>query len=169
VANIMGLQFTVTFDDLPAGTFAVVDFELREALNAPFSLSINLASQGLAHGVFVRRFRYAEAVSTAGVELKDYSFTTPACGLSHRKMSNALEHQREQYEHYDSPAALKAIRAAKPSAATAPTPCGTNPLLARGSPTARACGSATASRWTFSDALCVARAQNPHHAAYRYP
>ncbi|ROS06969.1 hypothetical protein EC848_3465, partial [Enterobacter sp. BIGb0359] len=44
MANITGLQFTVTLGELPASTFAVVDFELREALNTPFSLSINLAS-----------------------------------------------------------------------------------------------------------------------------
>ncbi|ROS00790.1 Rhs element Vgr protein, partial [Enterobacter sp. BIGb0359] len=70
-------------------------------------LFFNLASQGLAHGAFIRRFRYAETVSTAGVELKDYSFKTPAYGLSHKKMSNALDHQREQYEHYDYPGRFK--------------------------------------------------------------
>ena len=49
MANITELQFTVTLGGLPAGTFFVVDFELREALNAPFSLDINLACLLAAH------------------------------------------------------------------------------------------------------------------------
>ncbi|MEI7352038.1 type VI secretion system tip protein VgrG, partial [Pectobacterium parmentieri] len=39
-----GLQFTVKVGALPASTFAVVDFQLSEALNQPFALSLNLAS-----------------------------------------------------------------------------------------------------------------------------
>ncbi|MFP1814118.1 type VI secretion system tip protein TssI/VgrG, partial [Lonsdalea quercina] len=48
-----------------------------------------------------------EAVRTAEVELKDYSFKTPAYGLSHKKLGEALEHQRESYQHYDYPGRFK--------------------------------------------------------------
>ncbi|AYH06142.1 type VI secretion system tip protein TssI/VgrG [Pectobacterium parmentieri] len=44
MANSTGLQFTVKVGALPASTFAVVDFQLSEALNQSFSLSLNLAS-----------------------------------------------------------------------------------------------------------------------------
>nr|MCA7009745.1 type VI secretion system tip protein VgrG [Dickeya chrysanthemi] len=44
MANSTGLQFTVKVGALPETTFAVVDFELSEALNQPFALSLNLAS-----------------------------------------------------------------------------------------------------------------------------
>ncbi|AOR62964.1 type VI secretion system Vgr family protein [Pectobacterium wasabiae] len=44
MANSTGLQFTVKVGALPASTFAVVDFQLSEALNQPFALSLNLAS-----------------------------------------------------------------------------------------------------------------------------
>ncbi|TAI92834.1 type VI secretion system tip protein VgrG, partial [Pectobacterium versatile] len=67
----------------------------------------NLATQGLSEGEYVRRFHYAERVSTSDVELKDYSFKTPAYGLSHKKTSGELEHQRESYQHYDYPGRYK--------------------------------------------------------------
>ncbi|MEH0833446.1 type VI secretion system tip protein TssI/VgrG, partial [Pectobacterium cacticida] len=70
-------------------------------------LFFNLATQGLSEGEYVRRFRYAEQVSTAEVALKDYSFKTPAYGLLHRKMSNDLAHQRESYQHFDYPGRFK--------------------------------------------------------------
>ncbi|HKS34212.1 MAG TPA: type VI secretion system tip protein TssI/VgrG [Enterobacteriaceae bacterium] len=95
------------FHEFEAGKHRVVFSDDAGALEKGEPLFFNLASQGLAHGAFVRRFRYAEAVSTAGVELKDYSFKTPAYGLSHKKMSNALAHQREQYEHFDYPGRFK--------------------------------------------------------------
>ncbi|AYG99802.1 type VI secretion system tip protein VgrG [Pectobacterium parmentieri] len=44
MANSTGLQFTVKVGALPASTFAVVDFQLSEALNQSFALSLNLAS-----------------------------------------------------------------------------------------------------------------------------
>ena len=95
------------FHEFEAGKHRVVFSDDAAALEKGEPLFFNLASQGLAQGAYVRRFRYAEAVSTAGVELKDYSFKTPAYGLSHKKMSNALDHQREQYEHYDYPGRFK--------------------------------------------------------------
>ncbi|ROP59948.1 type VI secretion system secreted protein VgrG [Enterobacter sp. BIGb0383] len=95
------------FHEYEAGKHRVVFSDDAGALEKGEPLFFNLASQGLAHGAFVRRFRYAEAVSTAGVELKDYSFKTPAYGLSHKKISNSLDHQREQYEHFDYPGRFK--------------------------------------------------------------
>lgn len=44
MANSTGLQFTVKIGGLPESTFAVVDFQLDEALNQPFTLLLNLAS-----------------------------------------------------------------------------------------------------------------------------
>ena len=95
------------FHEFEAGKHRVVFSDDAGALEKGEPLFFNLASQGLAHGAYIRRFRYAETVSISGVELKDYSFKTPAYGLSHKKMSNALEHQREQYEHYDYPGRFK--------------------------------------------------------------
>ncbi|HKS35246.1 MAG TPA: type VI secretion system tip protein TssI/VgrG [Enterobacteriaceae bacterium] len=95
------------FHEFEAGKHRVVFSDHAGALEKGRPLFFNLASQGLAHGAYVRRFRYAETVSTAGVELKDYSFKTPAYGLSHKKMSNTLAHQREQYEYYDYPGRFK--------------------------------------------------------------
>ena len=40
MADGTGLQFTVRMEKLSASTFAVVEFELKEALNAPFELSL---------------------------------------------------------------------------------------------------------------------------------
>jgi type VI secretion system secreted protein VgrG len=96
------------FHEFEAGTHRVVFADDAGAVAKGEPLFFNLASQGLSQGAYVRRFHYAEAVSTAGVELKDYSFKTPAYGLSHKKMSGELEHQGEQYEHYDYPGRYKA-------------------------------------------------------------
>ncbi|HAT1682917.1 TPA: type VI secretion system tip protein VgrG [Klebsiella oxytoca] len=95
------------FHEFEAQKHRVVFADDAGALEKGASLFFNPASQGLAHGAFIRRFRYAEAVSTAGVALKDHSFKTPAYDLSHKRMSNGLEHQREQYEHYDYPGRFK--------------------------------------------------------------
>jgi len=96
------------FHEFEAGKHRVVFADDAGAVAKGEPLFFNLASQGLSQGAYVRRFHYAEAVSTAGVELKDYSFKTPAYGLSHKKMSGELEHQGEQYEHYDYPGRYKA-------------------------------------------------------------
>ncbi|UYU33663.1 type VI secretion system Vgr family protein [Siccibacter colletis] len=96
------------FHEFEAGTHRVVFADDAGAVAKGEPLFFNLANQGLSQGAYVRRFHYAEAVSTAGVELKDYSFKTPAYGLSHKKMSGELDHQGEQYEHYDYPGRYKA-------------------------------------------------------------
>ncbi len=44
MADGTGLQFTVKVGELSSSTFAVVEFELDEALNAPFTLALKLAS-----------------------------------------------------------------------------------------------------------------------------
>ena len=96
------------FHEFEAGTHRVVFADDAGAVAKGEPLFFNLANQGLSQGAYVRRFHYTEAVSTAGVELKDYSFKTPAYGLSHKKMSGELDHQGEQYEHYDYPGRYKA-------------------------------------------------------------
>ncbi|MCZ0753927.1 contractile injection system protein, VgrG/Pvc8 family, partial [Aeromonas enteropelogenes] len=56
---------------------------------------------------YVRQFHYREAVRTSDVELKDYSFKTPAYGLSHKKLGAELEHQRQSYQYFDYPGRYK--------------------------------------------------------------
>ncbi|MEI7378004.1 type VI secretion system tip protein TssI/VgrG [Dickeya chrysanthemi] len=95
------------YHEFEAGKHRVVFADDAGALGKGPELFFNLATQGLSEGAYVRRFRYAEAVSTAEVELKDYSFKTPAYGLSHKKTSNELAHQRESYQHFDYPGRFK--------------------------------------------------------------
>ncbi|WES90297.1 type VI secretion system Vgr family protein [Dickeya fangzhongdai] len=95
------------FHEFEAGKHRVVFADDAGALTKGPELFFNLATQGLSEGAYVRRFRYAEAVSTAEVALKDYSFKTPAYGLSHKKTSNELAHQRESYQHFDYPGRFK--------------------------------------------------------------
>ncbi|WP_038900934.1 type VI secretion system tip protein TssI/VgrG [Dickeya dadantii] len=95
------------FHEFEAGKHRVVFADDAGALTKGPELFFNLATQGLSEGAYVRRFRYAEAVSTAEVALKDYSFKTPAYGLLHNKMSSELDHQRESYQHFDYPGRFK--------------------------------------------------------------
>ncbi|BES86476.1 type VI secretion system tip protein TssI/VgrG [Pectobacterium araliae] len=99
-----GLYF---FHEFEEGKHRVVFADDAGALTKGPALFFNLATQGLSEGDYVRRFRYAEAVSTAEVALKDYSFKTPAYGLLHSKMGGELAHQRESYQHYDYPGRFK--------------------------------------------------------------
>ncbi|UJR64187.1 type VI secretion system tip protein TssI/VgrG [Dickeya zeae] len=95
------------FHEFEAGKHRVVFADDAGALGKGPELFFNLAAQGLSEGAYVRRFRYAEAVSTAEVALKDYSFKTPAYGLLHNRMSSELDHQRESYQHFDYPGRFK--------------------------------------------------------------
>ncbi|MEI7385659.1 type VI secretion system tip protein VgrG [Pectobacterium versatile] len=95
------------FHEYEEGKHRVVFADDAGALTKGSELFFNLATQGLSEGEYVRRFHYAERVSTSDVELKDYSFKTPAYGLSHKKTSGELEHQRESYQHYDYPGRYK--------------------------------------------------------------
>ncbi|KFX10358.1 type VI secretion system tip protein TssI/VgrG, partial [Pectobacterium betavasculorum] len=99
-----GLYF---FHEFEEGKHRVVFADDAGALVKGPELFFNLATQGLSEGEYVRRFRYAEAVSTAEVALKDYSFKTPAYGLLHSKISGELSHQRESYQHFDYPGRFK--------------------------------------------------------------
>ncbi|KHN53938.1 type VI secretion system Vgr family protein [Pectobacterium fontis] len=99
-----GLYF---FHEFEEGKHRVVFADDAGALSKGPALFFNLATQGLSEGEYVRRFRYAEAVSTAEVALKDYSFKTPAYGLLHSRMSGELANQRESYQHFDYPGRFK--------------------------------------------------------------
>ncbi|WP_233958486.1 type VI secretion system Vgr family protein [Pectobacterium versatile] len=99
-----GMYFFYEFEE---GKHRLVFADDAGALAKGPELFFNLATQGLSEGAYVRRFRYAEAVRTAEVALKDYSFKTPAYGLLHNKMSGELEHQRESYQHFDYPGRFK--------------------------------------------------------------
>ncbi|MDX6916973.1 type VI secretion system tip protein VgrG [Pectobacterium carotovorum] len=95
------------FHEFEEGKHRVVFADDAGALAKGPELFFNLATQGLSEGAYVRRFRYAESVSTAEVALKDYSFKTPAYSLLHQKISGELEHQRETYQHFDYPGRFK--------------------------------------------------------------
>ncbi|MGY4028512.1 contractile injection system protein, VgrG/Pvc8 family, partial [Aeromonas rivuli] len=71
-------------------------------------LFFNLGNRSLEQGPYVRQFHYRESVRTSDVELKDYSFQTPAYGLSHQAVASALDHQRDAYQHFDYPGRFKA-------------------------------------------------------------
>ncbi|POE36013.1 type VI secretion system tip protein TssI/VgrG, partial [Pectobacterium odoriferum] len=66
------------FHEYEEGKHRVVFADDAGALTKGPELFFNLATQGLSEGEYVRRFHYAERVSTSDVELKDYSFKTPA-------------------------------------------------------------------------------------------
>ena len=77
------------------------------ALTAGPELFFNLGNRSLEQGPYVRQFHYREAVRPSEVELKDYSFKTPAYGLSHKKVGAELSHQRDTYQHFDYPGRYK--------------------------------------------------------------
>ncbi len=95
------------FHEFEAGKHRLIFADDAAALQEGPTLFFNLANQGLQQGAFVRRFHYQEAVRPSDVELKDYSFKTPAYGLSHKKMGSELEHQRDTYQHFDYPGRFK--------------------------------------------------------------
>ncbi|WP_225085949.1 type VI secretion system tip protein VgrG [Pectobacterium colocasium] len=107
VARLAAEEGLYFFHEFEAGKHRVVFADDAGALCKGPELFFNLATQGLSEGEYVRRFRYAEAVSTAEVALKDYSFKTPAYGLLHSKMSSELTNQRESYQHFDYPGRFK--------------------------------------------------------------
>ncbi|MEQ9745469.1 type VI secretion system tip protein TssI/VgrG [Pectobacterium actinidiae] len=107
VARLAAEEGLYFFHEFEAGKHRVVFADDAGALEKGPELFFNLATQGLSEGEYVHRFRYAEAVSTAEVALKDYSFKTPAYGLLHKKMSSELDHQRDTYQHFDYPGRFK--------------------------------------------------------------
>lgn len=95
------------YHEFEAGKHRVIFADNTAALQTGPALFFNLANQGQQHGPFVRRFHYAENVRPAEVELKDYSFKTPAYALSHKKQGSELSHQRDNYQHFDYPGRFK--------------------------------------------------------------
>ncbi|MGY3925740.1 type VI secretion system Vgr family protein [Aeromonas simiae] len=95
------------FHEFEAGQHRIVFADDAAALSAGPELFFNLANQGLSQGAFVRKFRYRESVRPSDVELKDYSFKTPAYALSHKKQGAELDHQRDNYQHFDYPGRFK--------------------------------------------------------------
>ncbi|MCS3458810.1 type VI secretion system tip protein VgrG [Aeromonas sp. BIGb0445] len=77
------------------------------ALTAGPELFFNLGNRSLEQGAYIRQFHYRKSVRPSEVALKDYSFKTPAYGLSHNKMGGELEHQRDTYQHFDYPGRYK--------------------------------------------------------------
>ncbi|MFQ2222249.1 type VI secretion system tip protein VgrG [Aeromonas enteropelogenes] len=95
------------FFEFEQGKHRLVFADDAAALTAGPELFFNLGNRSLEQGAYVRQFHYREAVRTSDVELKDYSFKTPAYGLSHKKLGAELEHQRDTYQHFDYPGRYK--------------------------------------------------------------
>jgi type VI secretion system secreted protein VgrG len=96
------------FHEFEAGKHRIVFADDAAALVPGPELFFNLGNRSLEQGPYVRQFHYREAVRQSDVELKDYSFKTPAYGLSHKKQGSALDHQRDTYQHFDYPGRFKA-------------------------------------------------------------
>jgi type VI secretion system secreted protein VgrG len=95
------------FHEFEQGKHRIVFADDAAALTAGPELFFNLGNRSLEQGPYVRQFHYREAVRPSDVELKDYSFKTPAYGLSHKKVGAELEHQRDTYQHFDYPGRYK--------------------------------------------------------------
>ncbi|WP_434667377.1 type VI secretion system tip protein TssI/VgrG [Aeromonas sp. NJAU223] len=95
------------FHEFEAGKHRIVFADDAAALTQGPELFFNLGNRSLEQGPYVRQFHYREAVRPSDVELKDYSFKTPAYGLSHKQRGTELEHQRDTYQHFDSPGRYK--------------------------------------------------------------
>lgn len=95
------------FHEFEAGKHRLVFADDAAALTNGPALFFNLGNRSLEQGPYIRQFHYREAVRQAEVELKDYSFKTPAYALSHKKMGAELEHQRDTYQHFDYPGRFK--------------------------------------------------------------
>ena len=95
------------FHEFEQGKHRIVFADDAAALTAGPELFFNLGNRSLEQGPYVRQFHYREAVRTSDVELKDYSFKTPAYGLSHKQRGAELSHQRDTYQHFDSPGRYK--------------------------------------------------------------
>ncbi|HDX8612773.1 TPA: type VI secretion system tip protein VgrG, partial [Aeromonas hydrophila] len=95
------------FHEFEAGKHRIVFADDAAALTAGPELFFNLGNRSLEQGPYVRQFHYREAVRPSDVELKDYSFKTPAYGLSHKKQGSELDHQRDTYQHFDYPGRYK--------------------------------------------------------------
>ncbi|MDX7901623.1 type VI secretion system Vgr family protein, partial [Aeromonas media] len=95
------------FHEFEQGKHRVVFADDAAALTQGPELFFNLGNRSLEQGPYVRQFHYREAVRPSDVELKDYSFKTPAYGLSHQKVGAELTHQRDTYQHFDYPGRYK--------------------------------------------------------------
>ncbi len=95
------------FHEFEAGKHRIVFADDAAALTAGPELFFNLGNRSLEQGAYVRQFHYREAVRPSDVELKDYSFKTPAYGLAQKKMGTELSHQRDTYQHFDYPGRYK--------------------------------------------------------------
>ncbi|MFQ2772336.1 type VI secretion system tip protein TssI/VgrG [Aeromonas caviae] len=101
------------FHEFEAGKHRIVFADDAAALTQGPELFFNLGNRLLEQGPYVRQFHYREAVRPSDVELKDYSFKTPAYGLSHKKQGSELEHQRDTYQHFDYPGRYKEDQSGK--------------------------------------------------------
>ena len=99
-----GMFFWHTFEE---GAHRLLFADHQAPLSVEETLFFSSDRHGLEQGAYVHALSYREAVKTARVELRDYTFRYPAVSQSNKKQGNDLAHQREQYEHYDYPGRYK--------------------------------------------------------------
>ncbi|SDX06406.1 type VI secretion system Vgr family protein [Marinobacter mobilis] len=67
----------------------------------------NATAGGSTRQPAVFQFSYRERVRAASVVMKDYTFRNPAYALMHESNAAGMDHQREDYQHYDYPGRFK--------------------------------------------------------------
>ncbi len=69
--------------------------------------SYNASAGGSSRQPAVFRFQYRQRVRVASVAMKDYTFRNPAYALMHQQAAAGIDHQRDDYQHYDYPGRFK--------------------------------------------------------------
>ncbi|QTL93844.1 type VI secretion system tip protein TssI/VgrG [Aeromonas jandaei] len=107
LARLAAEEGVFYFHEFEQGKHRLVFADDAAALGQGPSLLFKLGQSSPTQGPHVHQFHYREVVRPSDVELKDYSFKTPAYGLSHKKVGAALSHQRDTYPHFDYPGRFK--------------------------------------------------------------
>ncbi|MDX1757884.1 MAG: type VI secretion system tip protein VgrG [Marinobacter sp.] len=96
-------RFDIESDNQPL----VISDHHGDALVLP-EATYNAAAGGSSRQPAVLEFSYRERVRAASVAMKDYTFTNPAYALMHEQNASGIDHQRDDYQHYDYPGRFKA-------------------------------------------------------------
>lgn len=96
------------YHDFTDGNHCLIFTDYPQAMHSVPGLFYNPSAQGMNQGAYIRRFSYREAVRTGEVELRDHTFKNPASSLQHKHHAGqALAHQNDSYQYYDSPGRYK--------------------------------------------------------------
>ena len=67
------------------------------------AIAYNALSGGTSPHFSIRAFHYKKTLASSSATLQDYSFKKPRYHLSHHITAQAIEYQRDTYEHFDFP------------------------------------------------------------------